>query len=435
MSETLKASELLLLQLLQEALCDSSEEESRDALRDSSKEELREALCDETVDDSHDEDAAPLSFANVSEECIEEMLSFADTHAVLSLLHPVLEKRDDFPGRLWNRVENAARQVVRTNYRLLFLTKYVTGLLEANDIQAIVLKGVSTAIYYPTPELRKAGDVDILLPQATDCARASELLLQNGFYMQEHQSSLHHIEMLNDEGICVELHTSLVEPFEERGINEYLDQLLPEYGKHCQQNTIWGISFYEPTDAYHAFYLLLHMLQHFLRAGFGLKFLCDWVVFWNREIAQTQKQEFLRLIRASGTEGFVRILTETCVSYLGLKRENVAFMLTDQVNEDEIKEFCQEIFVAGEFGHAKEDRMVAMRGSGLSFYLKEFHHQMHLNYPKAGRVFVLWPVLWICTLVRFLYNNHAVRGVTAGEIFKEASRRSKLIQDMKLFER
>ena len=93
----------------------------------------------------------------------------------------------------------------------------------------------------------------------------------------------------------------------------------------------------------------------------------------------------------------------------------------------------KDILASGEFGHDKRQRMVAMRGTGIDAYAREFHHQMHLNYPKAGRVFLLWPFLWGMTLLRFLYNNRAVRGVRGRDILKEAGKRSRLIDRMKLF--
>lgn len=363
----------------------------------------------------------------------EELLALAKENAVLSLLYPLCEAESNLTEEQRERIKKTAKVTVRSNYRLLFLTKYVSEYLKKQGIRAIVLKGVATAVYYPVPELRKSGDIDILIPKETDFIRACDLLQEVGFVPCEKQDALHHMELKNKEGISVEVHRTLAEPFESRKMNAYLEQLLCEYDSNVTENTYWGFPFCQPTDGYHAFYLILHMLQHFLRAGFGLKFLCDWVVFWNHPVAEREKKEFLRLADESHTGGFIGVLTAACVRYLGLKEENAAFILERYPAEAEADEFMQEVFLAGEFGHAGEKRMVAMRGAGIFAYAREFHHQMHLNYPGAGKVFLFWPVLWIATLVRFVYNNHAVRGVKSGEILKEAGRRSRLIGKMKLF--
>ena len=165
--------------------------------------------------------------------------------------------------------------------RLLFLTKYLTEILKEHGITAITLKGASTASFYPVPELRKSGDVDILITDAAKCEQAC----RGGLFVK----------------------------------------------RTSAYDTSWGFPIYQPPDGYHAFYLILHMLQHYLRAGFGIKNLCDWVVFWNREIDKCEQENFLRLMRESGTTGFVQIMTAACVEYLGLPKERVNFFLTKEI--------------------------------------------------------------------------------------------------------
>lgn len=368
-----------------------------------------------------------------------QILEIAKRHTVLPLLYDVYADDARIPKEFGQAIRQSAVITVRSNYRLLFLTKYITQLLEKEGIRAILLKGAATASYYPVPELRKSGDVDILIPGEQFFLRAVELLKKEGFVECENQYALHHIELKNAEGISVEVHRILAEPFESKKMNRYLETLLPAYEVHVISGDSWGVMLYQPEDAYHAFYLVIHMLQHFLRAGFGLKFLCDWTVFWNRDVAKEEKQTFLRLAKESGTEGFAMVLTKACVEYLGLRADKAAFLLeeAEAVKEADLarlaEDFMEEVFAGGEFGHDDRQRMVAMRGTGITAYIREFHHQMHLNYPNMGKVFLLWPVLWALTLGRFLHNNRTVRNVRGWDILKEAGKRSRLIDRMKLF--
>jgi hypothetical protein len=100
----------------------------------------------------------------------------------------------------------------------------------------------------------------------------------------------------------------------------------------------------------------------------------------------------------------------------------------------ETGEFLREIFDAGEFGRDEKERMVAMRGTGPAAYVREFHHQMRLNFPKAGSIFLCWPVLWALTLFTFLHNNRKIRQVSARSLLKKAGLRSRLTKKMRLFE-
>ena len=64
----------------------------------------------------------------------------------------------------WRTVwQQAARRTVSQNYHLLFTGKFLTGLLREADIPVALLKGTATSAYYPVPELRKSGDVDLYL--------------------------------------------------------------------------------------------------------------------------------------------------------------------------------------------------------------------------------------------------------------------------------
>ena len=174
------------------------------------------------------------------------------------------------------------------------------------------------------------------------------------------------------------------------------------------------------------------MRQHFLRSGFGLKLLCDWVVFWQYPVEEDEKSTYLRLLEESRVKGFSDLVTQTCVKYLGMPKENVQWM--NCMTEYPCEEFINEVIEAEEFGKSEVERMVVLQGTGLMDFFKEFHHQMYLNYPKVGKCFLLWPVLWIMTLLRFLRNNKKVRNTSTGAIIKEAKRRSGLMKQIKLFQ-
>ena len=197
-----------------------------------------------------------------------------------------------------------------------------------------------------------------------------------------------------------------------------------------------GVTFELAADAYQAFYLLLHMLQHFLRAGFGLKLLCDWVVFWEKPVRKEEKDTFIQLLEGSGLIGFASIITAVCVKYLQLDREKVAFLLDrESFDKKTVSSFMKEIFEAEEFGHSDTDRMVVLRGTKLTDYIREFHHQMPLSHPKAGQYKILYPILWVRTFFGFVYRNRKLRGISSIAILKNAKKRSRLGTKMKLFQK
>lgn len=383
---------------------------------------------------------------NYTADEYKKAIKTAAMHNVLPLLYDNLDNAAISDDILAKKAENMALQTVQQSYHLLFLSKYVINILEENGIKAVLLKGSSTASLYPVPELRKSGDIDLLLENAEAAGRACNVLDKAGFLMEAEQHAHHHIVYKSPDGIDVELHSLLVEPFDNSGINNYLEKNKADIFKYNCGKNIMGIELPVLSEPFHAFYLLLHMLQHYLRSGFGLKLICDWTVFWNRDITQEDKLQFLKLIKESGIYGFARMATLSCIYYLGLCKDNVSFMLClgnnhnagkadEKKDRENAKEFMEEVFEAGEFGKTSPDRMVVLRGTGCISYIREFHHQMRLTYPKAGHIIIIWPVLWIMTFAGFIYRNHSIRNVTGSAIIKKAAQRSRLAGKMKLFKK
>lgn len=363
----------------------------------------------------------------------ETIIALAEKHSVLSLLYEQLNKHDSIPSHFVQMNSANAKRTVLQQYRLLFLSKYLINALQDAGVQVVLLKGVAAASYYPTPELRKSGDVDLLLMNPCQENRMKEIMLEHDFWVKEEQLALHHITFETKSGIEIEVHTLLAEPFDNQQINQYMDNLLKKGKCEIMERNIMGVNIPVLAPAYFAYELLLHMLQHFLRSGFGLKLLCDWVVFWREEKTQLEKEKYLQLVKDSGLKQFSDMVTLTCKEYLGLEEEKIGWMncATDLL----VMDFIKEILEAEEFGKSHVNRMVVMRGTKLWDYVREFHHQMHLGFPNAGKCIILWPILWIITLARFLVNNHRLRKVSTIEILKEAKRRSKITEQLKLFQK
>lgn len=375
-----------------------------------------------------------ISRLNLSPEEWDEILGMADRHVVLSFLYDYLMEQELSEVQK-QFVTQTARKTVLQSYHLLWCTHMVVEKLKERGITAVVLKGAATAENYPVPELRKSGDVDLLIPIEEQMPLARDVLLEHGFVVEEEQLAQHHLVMRSCEGIELELHSMLAEPFDNSEINNYLRDCLSDILPHIEQQNIMGYDLPVLSDGYHAFELLLHMLQHFLRSGFGLKLLCDWVVFWNRPVAEDETSLYCKLVEECGLTGFSRMITSVCVIYLGLQENSGLCSRIQLMEEADAISFIKDIFEAEEFGKSGKDRMVALRGTSLTDYVREFHHQMHLNFPKAGKVFLIWPVLWGITLCRFLYNNRRIRGVTAKEILNKAKKRSDRMEQLHLFKK
>lgn len=400
-----------------------------------------------------------------------ELIHTADRHSVLSLLYdtltavnvcaaqcetqnstPIQNQTGSFipahtlqipqiPQDLMQQVQIKSTQIVLQNYRLLYYSSFLITLLEEAGISVLLLKGWQTAQLYPVPEARKSGDIDLLIPDPAQFEQAVCVLENHGFQKESTQLTHHHTVFTASEHFHIELHAMLSEPFEQNELNTDIAALLPEYNSHRIHKTILGYPICAATDPYDAYYLLLHMLQHFVRAGFGVKLLCDWTVFWKRGLSQDTKEVFLQLLKKTRLENFAKAVTALCVLYLGLPYTQISFLFGNVSEKEALSHnrkhyaaLMDEILEAEEFGHSSTNRMVFLKNSSLTGFLCEFHHQMKLGNSHSDCI-LLWPYLWCTTLIRFLRNNRRIRKTSTLSIFKKASQRSRLLRDLKLFEK
>lgn len=360
------------------------------------------------------------------------LIKLAQNHSVLSMIAENQVFMDNCNDVQREYVFDEANKVVMRNYRLLWLASKYQKILSDAGIESALIKGFATAIYYDVPEVRKSGDIDILITDKNKIDKAIYVLLSKGLKYVDKQHSSHHIELVNDRGITVELHQTLAEHFDNKYTDNQLQDIVKEYKEHIERVSFLGNTLYIPSDGYNAFSLIVHMLQHYLRAGFGLKLLCDWVVFWNRMISDREKEQFMYHVKQLHMETFVSAITSICVRYLGLSKEKVSFMLKEKEDKTLLYAIIMDIIEAEEFGYSDKNRMVVLRNSKMNSLIREFHHQMVINYPKISKYIVLWPILWGRTLFVFLQNNKKVRHTSAFNILKNARKRSQIRKRMEV---
>lgn len=351
-------------------------------------------------------------------------------HNVSALVYEVACRSNNVPNDIMIRLSFEARKTIVSNYRTFFFAKSVSDLLKEENIESVILKGMSAARLYPVPELRKGGDIDILITNEKDFEKAITALKNKGFKESREQHANHHKVMVRNK-TELEVHSAMAEDFENKAFNEYQKQVMNSVGSNIIETECVGYGFSSLKTAYNGYELLVHMLQHFLREGFGLRLLCDWYMLWNQEIEEEEKNLYLELVKKGGIKNFSDLISLLTVRCLGLDAEKIKWMEIDERIDTDM--YIRDILDAGEFGKLDSDRMIALGNGNIFGYIKTFHHQMHLNYPKAGKCFLLWPALWVGTLWIFLRNNRTIRHNSAKSYLKKAKERSKLVEKINLF--
>ena len=376
---------------------------------------------------------SPIQFPPQTDEEWKRLLALADRHEILPLIEDGLEQ-DNIPEEQRRIIQLKTAKTVHKGIQLQVLNSRLTSLLEKAEIIAVTMKGSAVARFYPVPEYRKTTDLDLFIASANDVGKAVRILKDNGFAPSGKWHANHHIVLVSGKNEVVELHTTWAEAFKEKHLNQYLERCQKESVQHVHLVEWQGLQMYAYETAWQAFYLLIHMLQHFVGSGFGIRNLCDWVVLWENCDEEKARRDFWEMSCESGTAEFAKAITAICVRYLGLNPKKSPVPAEHPAEQDVTDALLRDILDAGEFGYSESERMVGMEGNSLAAYVREFHHQMHINFPKAGRIAVFWPVLWVATLVRFLRNNKKLNRAPISAIMKKAGERGTLVKRLTSYE-
>lgn len=312
------------------------------------------------------------------------------------------------PAELLEKWHNKMLRGAVRNEQLLIAQDKIADWFAQAGIPAVILKGGSVSRYYPKPELRVLGDIDILVNKA-DMEKAGSILEAHG-YVSHGSDHDFHLSFLR-RGVCVELHYNVTAfPDSEGGrISEleathFLD-------KPCQ-GVVAEHVFPVLAEEHQAMSLLLHMVRHMFSTGIGLRQVSDWAMY----IAVTDGDYFVNvtipLLERCGLLRYAKVATRSCVKYLGLPDKGLSWC--EDVMDVECAAFMEETFRAGNMGVANKE------GSGDIFINSSAMgtHEMaatsviarlteitYKNFPFVRKYKLLLPVFWVYLPVRYLVRS------------------------------
>lgn len=338
-------------------------------------------------------------------------------------------------------LENSLQQMIVSysmgSYRMLAFTRYILSVLVEEQIHYILLKGASLLACYPKLEFRGYGDVDILVSDPAEFKKIKKRFLAEGFYIKEDYVD-HQLELFYSDGTrqyLLELHSKVISSQENKQVNQKIMELYTSLKGIPVTFDEADLSYYVFPHTENTLYLLLHMLQHFLNSGFGVKLLSDWTTYIEKHHDEIDWTDYYRLTSSLGLTGFSHAMAQLCIKYFGLPENYILLYDEYKISDEALQEFITDILNAGEFGKNDTSRMLIMvkEGSPLH-YLQQFHRQMKNRFQKAHRIFLLWPILWIMTGIYFLWNNHTLRKTSTREVLATTKKRHHLLKELRLFQ-
>lgn len=366
----------------------------------------------------------------ISQDVSISLINLAQTQSSLPFLLPYIKD-----SSLLVNIKYQTKLMMLNYYQIEQFTRRIADLFDANNISYILLKGISLAAFYPVPEYRQLGDVDIYINDKEMFNRANALLLANG-YTKDDEISDHHQGYLykvpqTGRTMILELHYRIVGLYQYAPVNKIVDDVFAANTFSPVMQTVNDRNYPVLPPTEYTFYMIHHMLKHYLYSGFGIRLLCDFSFYLEHNYADIDFAQIHTWCKESKILHLYEIILETCRIYLGLP-ETIDSKI--HYNKNDCKAFITQLL---EDGDVSQNNGSALVGSGsyekINFltYFKEGHLQMHVRFPKLGKCPFLWPILWLITLVCFLYNNRTIRNMSLAQTlrgFKQDNQKSKLLR-------
>ena len=329
-----------------------------------------------------------------------------------------------------------------------FLQLYIK-LLEQN-LTPVVVKGLICRALYREPDYRCSGDEDVLIPkeQFKGC---SEVFAANGMEMLEPDMNP------DEEGevpfykvggmLHIELHKELFSSESEAYGN--LNSLFEGVFDRKIQEEIHGMPVYTMCHTDHLLYLILHAFKHFLHSGFGIRQVCDIVIYAEAHGAEIDWAYLLEKCREIHADVFTASLFDIGKKELSFDPEKACYPEIWSSIEVDGSDLLEDLLEGGVFGDSSmsrkhssnitlqavtEDRKGKKAGASLIQSLFPDRKYMERTYTYLKKYPFLLPAAWASRIRNYLKEsknmgrNDAMESIEIGNHRVDLMKKYKIIQ-------
>lgn len=347
----------------------------------------------------------------------EYMHRLANHHNVLSLIYPAVSSLN-IPKEVFSKFYYDNRVLLTRSTRQEIEAQCVFEALNKEGIRFIKLKGIVLEKFYPKSYMRSHSDIDLFMSKE-DRERAKTIMKELGYTLKGEID--YNDEYEKDEFYLFELHSSLV-----TDSSPYKD-LFTDPFKNAVQDAD-GINFVL-CDEYFYLHLIIHLLNHFMSGGCGVRHLCDIYVF-----EKTHPQLNLKFIEEK-LEGF------GLSKFLSTIRKLFAALFEGKKLSKEQEDIASFIFSSGEYGSdnlkhiswlSKDKHITWTFTKKCGYFLKLWFAPVSImkkRYPILEKAPILLPVCWIRRIFYAIFfkrssvkkQYHEIKRLNSDEL-KEAKR-------------
>ncbi len=288
------------------------------------------------------------------------LFGMAQKHQVLPMIFeavfrcPAAQEADPAVFQMYKQM-TIQSVMIQTRKTGEFLRMY--QYLKSRGIHPLIVKGIVCRSLYPQPDYRISNDEDLQV-DADQFQACMEVLTEYG--MEQADLSLDpgmDFEIpFRKKGspIYIELHKQLFPPESDAygDFNRYFEQMR----ERAVQISLDGTEILTMGCTDHLFYLICHAFKHFLHSGFGIRQVCDILLYSETYGGQVDWQEILEKCREIRADRFTAALFRIGTDYLAFDKEKAGLPDSWKQIEVDALPLLLELLDAGVFGDGSMSR-------------------------------------------------------------------------------
>ena len=255
----------------------------------------------------------------------------------------------------------------------------LTKLLEENNIDCFVFKGLTSAYYYSKYELRELGDIDFFV-RKEEIEEVNKILIENEFRLISKKDSKHWTYKLGD--VEIEMHFGFWVD-SDNDCTRFLNNKLSSTLCSPKRYSFDDYMFFGPDCISHALILIMHIINHLQNGGIGLRHLFDFAAFLNSDDFANNLDDILSCFKKGGIYKFAVIIAAICNKYLSTPD----FDFIKDYDEELVKLLFLDFVKSGNFGKASRE---VYYGSNLFTINKR--DKSNIFKSVIGFCYQAWPV-------------------------------------------
>ena len=332
--------------------------------------------------------------ATPSKEQWNELFDIACKQTLMGIAYAGIEKlpKEQRPNsELLIKWYHITLNIKKKNKELTRASIKVSEKFEKEGFRNCILKGQGIAQYYPDPELRLPGDIDIWLEGG--CDKVIEYVRN---ITPDCKPKYHHVDFNVLNGIDIEAHyrpTWMYNPFNNRRLQRFFAKRSDTEFIHTTKTNEGML--HTPTATFNMVFIPVHIFRHLFDEGIGMRQILDYYFVMQQKEWQSERATCINALWEAGVLRFTKALMYVMQQMFALDEEQ---MIVDP-DERYGKLLMREILLSGNFGKQDARFKSAQRGYNAQHLKNQLRRSFILigHYPSEtiwNPLFKIWHTLW-----------------------------------------